>query len=112
MENANIKNRHILILLTLICVYMIWVMICDIDEFLFLSENHGNIKLYLEYIQQKCPDAKCIRVNWKIYGDDGKYNDDISIPVYKRIVKPHTKSKLNYLAKSLIHRSLFNKISF
>ena len=64
-----------------------WIGYFDIDEFVVLN-NHKNIKDFLFTFKQ---DIQTIRLNWQIYGDDGILNGDISVPVYKRIVK-----KLNH----------------
>ena len=55
-----------------------WVFYCDVDEFLF---GISNIKTFLE--QWKFRNINQIRVKWKVIGDDGFIERDMSKPVYE-----------------------------
>lgn len=60
-----------------------WTAFIDVDEYIVLS-THKNVKDFLQTIK---PNIECVRLNWQTYGDDGIIAGDISVPVYKRIVK-------------------------
>ena len=55
-----------------------WVFYCDVDEFLFGVEN---IKTFLERFRNM-PVGQ-VRVKWKLIGDDGLIERDMSKPVYE-----------------------------
>lgn len=83
-----------------------WTAFIDLDEY-FILNKHNNIKDFLSTIK---PNIECVRLNWQIYGDDGILNGDITIPVYKRIVK-----KLNHPFNThgkCIVRGNFNNVVF
>ena len=66
-----------------------WVFYCDVDEFLFGIDN---IKTFLERFRNM-PIGQ-VRVKWKLIGDDGLIERDMSKPVYE-VFKHSPKSTLN-----------------
>lgn len=66
-----------------------WVFYCDIDEFLFGIDN---IKSFL-FKFKNMPIGQ-VRVKWKLIGDDGYIERDMSKPVYE-VFKHSPKSTLN-----------------
>lgn len=66
-----------------------WCLFCDIDEFLV---GITNVHQWLEYPQYN--QYMQIRVKWRLFGDDGLIERDMSQPVYK-VFKKEIKSSLN-----------------
>lgn len=66
-----------------------WVFYCDIDEFLFGVEN---IKTFLTRFRNL--NVGQVRVKWKLIGDDGFIERDMSKPVYE-VFKHSPKRTLN-----------------
>ena len=100
--------------------YFDWILVIDIDEFLFI-DNFNNIKDFLSQdIYQK---FSFIKINWMIYGDSGKLYYE-NIPIYERLYQPakfniihklkffneETEIFGNSHVKSIVHTSLFKFI--
>ena len=91
-----------------------WCLFCDIDEFLF---GVSNVKLWLE--QYRLRNAKQIRVKWKLFGDDGLIERDMSKPVYNVFHKEiknslmrdlKTKGNLEKQGKAFVRGGLKNVV--
>lgn len=61
-----------------------WIGFLDIDEYVVVKK-WDNIKEFLN--DDKFKNYNVIKLNWHMYGDDGKVERDMSVPVYKGIVK-------------------------
>lgn len=67
-----------------------WCAFIDVDEFI---TGPSDIK---DYIKSFPTDTQVIKLNDVVYGDDGLiFPQDISIPVYNRILTPSTKTMLS-----------------
>lgn len=78
-----------------------WIAFLDIDEYMCLVK-HNIISDFLNTIKPTMP---VVRLNWQLYGDDGIYSGDVSIPVNKRIVKK-LKHPLNTHGKCIVRGGL------
>ena len=61
-----------------------WVCFLDIDEFLVLN-NWKNVEEFLT--DPLFNNAIVIKLNWHLFGDDGRISRDTSIPIYKDLTK-------------------------
>jgi hypothetical protein len=77
-----------------------WCAFIDVDEFITLK-NFDNIEEFLNMFDKQVMD---IHLYERVYGDDGKIiPDDISIPVYNRILTP-SKKYCNVFFKNIVKK--------
>jgi hypothetical protein len=82
-----------------------WCAFIDVDEFITLN-GFTNISDFLKTFNQ---DVQCIHLYEEIYGDGGKIiPDDISLPVYNRILKPSRKYIFSY-TKNIVKKDAIGK---
>lgn len=84
-----------------------WCFFCDVDEFLFLNgECDNDINKFLS--QEKFKNFDQIMIKWKMFGDDGVIERDMSIPVHKffKINNDQREGALSYLGKVLVRGGL------
>lgn len=88
-----------------------WVIVVDLDEFLYARKNYNTIKQYLSSLNK---DIKQIYIPWKFFGSDGHVNQPENIIHYflKRDIYDNCKlingkciTKTNKLIKIDIHQS-------
>lgn len=75
-----------------------WLIICDIDEYIYNVNKGENIQTYLNGIKDDC-----ITLNWKMLTSNGFLKQPKSIR--KSFTKFHNKSEVSEIFKSIIIRS-------
>lgn len=89
-----------------------WCAFFDVDEFLFLNgECNNDINKFLA--QEKFKDFEQIMIKWKMFGDDGYIERDMSIPVHKFFKIDNYKRDLanSFLGKVIVRGGL-EKLKF
>lgn len=86
-----------------------WVAFIDIDEFIDLNNEYKDINEFLN--QEKFKDINQILIKWKLFGDDGLIERDLSIPVHEffKIPVSEIRPKTN-LVKAIIKGNIATEL--
>ena len=56
-----------------------WLIIVDLDEFMYASDPHVTLKQELEHIEKRIQNVACVRVPWKMFGSNGHISQPRSV---------------------------------